>query len=272
MAETGYKFETRTVTGPIPAGMARDQRLSVHEFRVLAALALRLPRSRRSTATVAELASAASLHAQVVTAALARLAAKGYVTAVADPHPGPQARDAATEDGGGDRAAPPVRPSPSETTPPPARFARRSLREAASPPAPRPRLDARIMDRDIDLEALMRRGDARYGSADPAPAAAGGAGPRASRWNPVTDERAQPAESRFRVWLRFVLTPAEDEACRRLAAARPEDWDRLVARFDIARACGREAEFVATVRQFLGPVPAEAGGGAAGLRDAGAGS
>lgn len=204
-----------------------DARLSALDFRVLIAFALCSSETGDPTVSLAALARNAGLAPPVARGTVSALASAGYL--------------AFTEDGDGARL---VRPP-------------KTKGNVGTPTRPRGRLDPDIMKFDTDLERLKQIGD-RLERQLAAPVQKTGAAPGGrtvpslASWNPVDGEASQPAELRFQVWLRFVLTPDELSVCKLWAALRPEDWTSWVERFSIAKATGRDTELLSELRRQFG--------------------
>ena len=239
MGHMGYRFASGLGKGRLPVLIARDGVLSADSLRAAIALFNHLAACSDPVVTVADIMGATGLPPQRAQAALAALAAAGYIEGYAA-----------------------VAESPRTTGPP-------GLSAAASrpaPSAPRPgkggKLKAGIMDYEWDLDGLIRAGNANIRDAGrrapphrpDADAAAGNApdGAGAANWGPLLGEDSQPAAMRFMVWLRFVLSPDEMAACDRFALAHKDQWNGWITRFSPAKAAGAEGELLDDIRRSLG--------------------
>lgn len=242
MDDIVVRFAPSMKKGNILALIAREAGLKAEELRVLIALFIRSAAPGRSSASFADLVAATALPAERVHATLSGLLARGFIET---------ADDASGRASGAGGAAPARRKAPGGR-----------------------RLEPKIMNYDVNVEGLIRAGDAmaRGARPDAAPAArppesAALQGAGAAGWDPLAGEDSRPAAMRFLVWLRFVLSPRELEACERFAIAHGESWNEFIDRFGGAKAAGREAELLGDLRGRIGAFiggPPETGPGAGG--------
>ncbi len=216
----GFRFAPGLGKDRFPALIARDSALSADSLRAAIALFNHLAAGSDRVATVADIMGATGLLAERAQAALAALRAAGYIEA-----------DAATADAS--MATDALRLSAAPSRPAPAAPRSRGERR----PGKGGRLEAGIMNYELDLDGLMRAGDANIRDAGRRaspnrPDADGNAGDGAgtATWGPLLGEDSQPAAMRFMVWLRFVLDPDELEACDRFALAHRDQWNGWIAR------------------------------------------
>ena len=234
----GYRFAFGLGKDRFPALIARDSTLSADALRTAIALFSHLATCPDGVATVANIASATDLPADRARAALAALRAAGYVEAdavIADPSMA-------------------TRPLPSFV---PASQSSQGGRH----PGKGGRLDAGIMDYEMDIDGLIRAGDANIRDAgtraSPTPSGADGGGGNArdgvepANCESLLGEGTQPAAMRFMVWLRFVLGPDELAACDCFALANNDRWKGWIARFSPAKAAGTEDELLGDIHRAL---------------------
>lgn len=238
MDHIAVKFAPSMEKGNVLALIAREAGLKAEDLRVLVALFLRSVGPGRDSATFADLVAATALAPERVEAAVAGLLSRRFIEIVDD-----------------------AKGAPANAPPGP-----KAPRRAPG----RRGLDPGIMNYDLDIEGLIRAGDAmardiRSGGIPPASPAPAAPSSGASGWNPLSGEDSRPAAMRFAVWLRFVLSPDELEACEGFAIAHKAAWDEFIDRFGGAKAAGREAELLEDLRRRIrafveGPRDGGAGG------------
>jgi hypothetical protein len=237
-------------------------------LRILISLFKHLTTTSDESASLLDLVGATALPKAEVTAALEALAAHGYVE---------------HHNTGTGAPGPTMAPAASELPPAQAPAQAPGLLSAAAAtvdptlitgktPAKGGTLNAGIMDYDLDIDHLIRAGDANI--RDGRGAGAGGRPENGDDsagiigWNPLTGEESRPVALRFMVWLRFVLGTEELEACDRFALSHKEEWSDWIDRFGAARAAGEDDGLLEDIRTRIkegdtsGPsVPPSAGGG-----------
>ncbi|MDX1483930.1 MAG: hypothetical protein R3229_05555 [Alphaproteobacteria bacterium] len=222
-----YRFAAGVGKDRFPALIAKDPNLPVAAFRAAIALFNHAAQSPEKSATLGDIAAATGLAPEAARAALGALIGAGYVEAAAPPRP--------------------AAPAPRE-----------AVGRARRRPGKSARLEAGIMNYELDLERLMQAGDANvrgtrsalFGKAQaPEPPAAGDEA--APRWDPLGGEESQPPAMRFMVWLRFVLSPDELLACDRFALAHKDAWGTWIERFAAAKATGGEGALLDDIRERL---------------------
>ncbi|HSR55458.1 MAG TPA: hypothetical protein VLN73_04415 [Alphaproteobacteria bacterium] len=224
-----YRFAAGLDKNSVPAQLARDSNLSAECLRVALALFRHVTQSSRVSATLRDIEEGTGMSQDQARAALLVLRQAGYVE-------------------GDATGAPP--PSPSFRPP---------GRERSG------RLDPGIMDYEMDIEGLIRAGDANVrgtrpqGSAETGKLRAG-QGPVVRRdsgettLDPLMRDDSQPPAMRFMTWLRFVLGTEELEACDRFALDHQDEWNLWVECFPTARAVGKEDELLEDIRRRLSEV------------------
>ncbi len=209
-----------------PALLAKDAALSAETLRVALALFNHLANLSPAGATINDLMAAARLPEDATRQALETLQAAGYIA-------------------GGDRQAPAGEKTAATVS---------DVASSATDKRPTGRsgrLSAGIMDYQLDLDRLIRAGDANLRDAGPRERTAAASEDNAAGWDPLADESAQPAAMRFMVWLKFVLRPDELEACDRFALSHEDEWQDWIGRFKPAKAKGTESELLADIRNRL---------------------
>lgn len=224
-----YRFAAGLDKKAIPALLARDSSLSAECMRVAMALYGQLTQSSRVSATLRDLENATGLSQDQARAALLVLRQAGFVE-------------------GDATGAPP--PSPSFRPPGGARGGR---------------LEAGIMDYEMDIDGLIRAGDANVRGTR-AEGSGEGRGERAgyapvvrrdgdeNAIDPLMRDDSQPPAMRFMTWLRFVLGAEELEACERFALDHQDEWNLWIECFPAAKAVGREEELLEDIRRRLSEV------------------
>ena len=239
MDHMGYRFASGLDKDRFPVLIARDSALSADSLRTAIGLFNHLAACPDGVATAADIARATGLSAEHAQSALAALRAAGYVesdSVIVDPS----------------RATRPPRPI--------APAARRA--HGRRPQGKGGRLEPGIMDYELDIDGLIRAGDANIRDAGTraspthSDAHGGGAGDArdgtgTANWGTLLGEETQPAAMRFMVWLRFVLGPDELETCDRFALAHKDQWEIWIARFSAAKAAGAESELFDDIRRSL---------------------
>jgi hypothetical protein len=235
-----YRFAAGLKKESLPALLARDSGLSAECLRVAFALFHRVTQSSKVSAELREIQDLTGFSAEQARAALMVLRQSGYIEgdAVGATPSFPSFRS--TEQGAGE-----------------------AERLSAGPRRDkRGRLDAGIMDYDMDIEGLIEAGDAsvRGTAPQPAPKRAPGLGGITTRptvrsddgtLDPLMSDNTQPAGMRLMIWLRFVLGTGELEACERFALEYPEEWNTWVECFVAAKAVAREDELLEDIRTRL---------------------
>jgi hypothetical protein len=240
-----YRFAAGLDKSSIPTLLARDGTLSAECLRVAIALHRHVTQSSRVSATLQDLQDSTGLSQDQARAALLVLRQAGYVEgdATGAPPPSPAFRSREPEDQG---IAPP----------------------GAGPDRARSgRLESGIMDYEMDIEGLIRAGDANVRGTRPQPtgreSARGGANRPPERRgggegeggiDPLMRDDSQPPAMRFMTWLRFVMGTEELEACDRFALDYPDEWATWIECFGAAKAVGREEELHEDIRQRLNEV------------------
>ena len=230
----GYRFASGLSNDKFPVLIARDSTLSADSLRTALALFSHLATCADAVATVANIASATGLSTERAHAALAALRVAGYVET-----------DAVIADSS-------MATRPLSTIAPTTPVAQRS--HGGRRPGKGGRLQAGIMDYEMDIDGLIRAGDANIRDAgtrlSPTRSDADGGGETAN-WGALLGGEPQPAAMRFMVWLRFVLSPDELEACDRFALDHEDRWKVWIARFSPAKAAGTEDELLDEIRRSL---------------------
>ena len=243
-----YKLVFTQDKDRFPVLIAGDALLSSSELRILISLFNHLQAASRDSASLSDLAGAASLPEAQVKAALGTLMARGYVEEHGDQ------REAChqTKPGEIPGNAPDQENSQSLTG------AKEAGNDGIKRAAGGGVLDARIMDYELDLDHLIRAGDAnirdrQLGDRDGAGSMPGGLddGSDITGWNPLMGEESRSSAMRFMVWLRFVLSPDELDACDRFAIAHKDEWSGWIDRFAAARAAGRDDGLLDDIRRRL---------------------
>jgi hypothetical protein len=234
MDHMGYRFASGQGKDRFPVLIARDSALSAESLRTAIALFNHLA-DCDGVATVADIARATGLSAERAQSALAALRAAGYVES-----------DSVIVD-------------PSRATRPARQIAPGAQRRRR--PGKGGRLEPGIMDYELDIDGLIRAGDANIRDAgtraspthSAAPGGGGdaGDGTGAANWGTLMGEQNQPVAMRFMVWLRFVLGPDELAACDRFALAHKDRWKAWITRFSQAKAAGAESELLDDIRCSL---------------------
>lgn len=222
----GYRIASGLDKDRLPALIARDGTLSADSLRAAMALYDNVA-ARPEGAEAADIADATGLSAERVRRALSALCAAGYLETDSPGAPAPM---------------------PDPPVPTSANRVRRGRGDGRARGGRR--LEAAIMDYELDIDELIRAGDANVrGSGTRAGTRDHGAG-TANR-DPLQGERNQPAAVRFAVWLRFVLEPDELAACDRFALAHTERWKDWIDRFSPAKAAGTEQDLLDEIRRRL---------------------
>ncbi len=238
-----YRFAAGLDKSSIPTLLARDGTLTAECLRVAIALHRHVTQSSRVSATLQDLQDTTGLSQDQARAALLVLRQAGYVEgdATGAPPPSPAFRSRASDD---HPMAPP----------------------GAGPGRVRGgRLDSGIMDYEMDIEGLIRAGDANVRGTRPQPrdreSGRGGANRSSERRgggqsgiDPLMRDNSQPPAMRFMTWLRFVMGTEELEACDRFALDYPDEWATWIECFGAAKAVGREEELLEDIRQRLNEV------------------
>jgi len=236
-----YRFAAGLKKESVPALLARDSGLSAECLRVAFALFQQIMQSSKVAVELREIQNLTGFSADQARAALLVLRQSGYIE--------------------GDAAgAPPPFPS--------FRSAEQEAEESASLGAAGPRrdkrgrLDAGIMDYDMDIDGLIQAGDASVRGTEPRQAGKriqglGGIRTRPTMrpddgtLDPLMSDNTQPAGMRLMIWLRFVLGTGELEACERIALEFPDEWNTWVECFITAKAVAREDELLEDIRARL---------------------
>jgi hypothetical protein len=239
-----YRFAAGLKKESVPALLARDSSLSAECLRVAFALFQRVTQSTRVSVELREIQSVTGFSADQARAALMVLRQAGYIE--------------------GDAAgAPPSFPS---FRPPDQDATEAAASETAAPRRDkRGRLDAGIMDYEMDIDGLIRAGDANVRGAQPRQGVKpvfglGGIRRRPTvrtddgTLDPLMRENTQPAGMQLMIWLRFVLGTGELQACERFALDYAEEWNTWVECFVAAKAVGREDELLEDIRARLAEV------------------
>ncbi|MDH3242039.1 MAG: hypothetical protein OEO83_15400 [Alphaproteobacteria bacterium] len=239
-----YRFAAGLKKESVPALLARDSGLSAECLRVAFALFHQVMQSSKVAAELRDIQNLTGLSPEQARAALMVLRQAGYIEgdAAGAPPPFPSFRSAHQ---GSDKVAP---------------FAAATTRRDKGG-----RLDAGIMDYEMDIDGLIRAGDASVRGTAPAQTAKripglGGIGTRPtvrsedSTLDPLMSDNTQPAGMRLMIWLRFVLGTGELEACERFALDYPEEWNTWVECFIAAKAVAREDELLEDIRARLAEV------------------
>lgn len=232
-----YRFAAGLKKESIPALLARDSGLSAECLRVAFALFHQVTQSSKVSAELREIQNLTGFSPDQARAALMVLRQSGYIE--------------------GDAAgAPPPYPSFRSADQP------ESLDAAALRRDRRGRLDAGIMEYDMDIDGLIQAGDASIRGTEPRPAAKRSPGlggivtrptmrPDDGTLDPLMSDNTQPAGMQLMIWLRFVLGTGELQACERFALDFPEEWNTWVECFIAAKAVGREDELLEDIRARL---------------------
>jgi hypothetical protein len=236
-----YRFAAGLKKESVPALLARDSGLSAECLRVAFALFHQVTQSSKVSAELREIQTLTGFSADQARAALMVLRQSGYIEgdAAGAPPPFPSFRSAEQE-------------------------AEEVARSGATAPRrdKRGRLDAGIMDYDMDIEGLIQAGNASVRGAQPQPAGKRNQGlggistrptvrPDAGTLDPLMSDNTQPAGMQLMIWLRFVLGAGELEACERFALEYPDEWNTWVECFIAAKAVGREDELLEDIRTRL---------------------
>lgn len=230
-----YRFAAGLKKEQVPALIARDASLSAECIRVAVALFQRVTQTSRVSADLRDIQNITGLSADQARAALLVLRQAGYIE--------------------GDAAG---APPPSPTFPSPDRPRDDIPQFGAGSQPRRRRLDAGIMDYEMDIDGLIRAGDATVRGTQPRQGGGGERRPTVrsddATLDPLMSDNTQPAGMRLMIWLRFVLGTEELEACERFALEHKEEWNTWVDCFSAARAVGREDELLEDIRARLAEI------------------
>jgi hypothetical protein len=233
-----YRFAAGLKKESLPALLARDSGLSAECLRVAFALFHRVTQSSKVSADLREIQDLTGFSAEQARAALMVLRQSGYIEGDAGGATPSFPSFRSTEQGAGEAANMSAAP-------------RRDKRG---------RLDAGIMDYEMDIDGLIKAGDASVRGTTPATKRSPGLGgivtrptirPDDGTLDPLMSDNTQPAGMRLMIWLRFVLGTGELEACERFALEYPEEWNTWVECFVAAKAVAREDELLEDIRSRL---------------------